>query len=250
MASPAPLNTQTIQDAVHIAYTQATDTPLITDDDGILRLNLINKGIDHWQFFNQVRWRELYVYNATGPTIVANTIKYAIAQSDFRELSSRLRILRSDGSYEYVEIYSPEKYARYMDSLGTVANPDGNRVACITGNPANGYQLNLGWIPSNTDPSTGGVIYFDYYKYANKMATMADIPEMLNPQFLVAFATGELFVDDDVNLYTKYSSDADDLLDDMAAENDLLPDYESNAVEDQGEWAGATTGGGGFAMGV
>jgi hypothetical protein len=248
MATPAPLTTQTIMDAIHISYTQATDTPLITDDDGVLRLNLINKGIDRWQFFNATRWRELYKYNASGGVIIASQIVYPITQTDFRELSSRLRILRTDGTYEFVEIVSPERYARYMNDPGPNATEmlDGKRVASITGNQAAGYQINLSWIPTSTDPSTGGTIYFDYYKFANKMSVMTDVPEMQNPQFLVAFATGELFVDDDVNLYTKYNSDSEDLLNDMSSENSLLPDYESNAIEDQGEWAG----GGGFALGV
>lgn len=247
-AVPAPLTTQTIMDAAHIAYTQATDTPAITDDDGVLRLNLLNKGIDRWQFFNTTRWRELFVYNAAGPTIATNQVVYPITQTGFRELSSRLRILRTNGSYEFIAIVSPERYARYMNDPAptTTETLNGNRVACITGNPASGYQINLGWIPTSTDPSTGGAIFFDYYKFANKMTTMADIPEMLNPQFLVGFIVGELFVDDDVNLYTKYSSDSNTLLDDMSAENDMLPDYESNAIEDQGEWAS----GGGFAIGV
>jgi hypothetical protein len=246
MASPAPLKVQTIMDATHVAYTQATDTPLITDEDGILRLTLLNKGIDVWQFFRGVRWLELFLYNVQGPTITVGTVQYPIDQSDFRELSSRLRLLCPDASYKYVEVYSPQRYARYMNSLGTVETSDGSLVCTITGNIASGYTLNLGWIPKVGDGTVGAVAYYDYYKYANKMKTMTDIPEMRNPQFLVAFMTGELFVDDDVNLYTKYSSDATTLLSDMASENEALPDYESNAVEDAGEWAA----GGGFAIGL
>lgn len=233
-------------DAAHVAYTQATDTPLITDDDGVLRLNLLNKGIDRWQFFNNIRWRELYTYNATIGAITT-AIAYPLSSiTDFRELSSRIRLANTDGSYTYVTVYSPERYARYMDNKGTVDTPDGDRVCCITGNPSAGYQINLGWIPQTTDKEYGATIYFDYYRYAKKMVAMTDIPEMQNPQFLVAYITGELFVDDDVTLYQKYNSDATAILGDMSSENDLMPDYESNAIEDRGDIAAT----GGFAMGV
>lgn len=246
-AVAAPLNTQTIMDAAHVAYTQATDTPLITDTDGVLRLNLLNKGIDRWQFFNGVRWRELYAYNASAGTVAASTIIYPLSSiTDFRELSSRLRIANTDSSYTYVTVVSPEKYARYMDAGGRVELPDGSLGCCVIGNPSAGYQIHLGWIPQATDREIGGTIYFDYYRYAKKMNAMTDIPEMQNPQFLVAYITGELFVDDDTNLYTKYNSDSMNLLGDMSAENDVMPDYESNALEDRGDWAA----GGGLAIGV
>jgi hypothetical protein len=248
MASPAPLTTQTISDGINIKYTQATDTPLVTDDDGKLRINLINEGIDRWQFFNNVRWRELLVLNFQGPTIQTNTVTYSIDASDFRELSSRLRLLCTDGSYKYVEIYSPQRYQRYMDSKGNVETDDNGLVCCISGNPSAGYQINLGWVPGalSGDVTVGAVAYFDYYKFADKMVSMTDVPEMQNPQFLVSYVTGELFVDDDVNLWTKFNTDAMNVLGDMSTDNDEMPDYESNAIEDNGEWAR----GGGFRFGV
>lgn len=247
MASPAPLSTQTISDGINIKYTQATDTPLITDDDGILRLSLINEAIDRWQFFNNTHWNELLVINFQGPTIQAGVTTYSLDASDFRKLSSRLRLKCTDGSYRYVNIFSPQRFQRYLDSVGYVETDDNGLVCCISGNQAAGYQLNLGWVPGATqDPTTGATAYFDYYKFADKMQSMTDVPEMGNPQFIVSYATGELFVDDDVNLWTKYNTDAMNQLGDMSTDNDDMPDYESNAIEDNGEWSAN----GGLRMGV
>lgn len=228
------MTVQDISDDIHVAYEQATDTPAITDDDGALRLKLINKGIRRWQFENGVRWRELWVINATGPTITANTVSYPLTQADFRELGSEIRILKLDGSYTRAKVVAPEHYKEYMNGNGQVIDNNPGLVVAVSGNPSTGYFLNLGWVPTSGDPTVGGVIYFDYYKFAKKMTQMSDTPEMSNPGALVPYVTGELFVNDDVNLYTKFNGDFLNDLANMRDENDELPPYASNAIENQG----------------
>lgn len=223
-----------ICDAIHVAYEQATDTPAISDDDGVMRINLINKGIRRWATEDGVRWRELDVLNAIGPTVVAGQVVYPITQTDFKELGSKLRLIKTDGSLQKYSIVTTEYYTQNMDGNGLVLDSEGKPAVCITGNPAVGYTINLGWIPNTNDGTVGGVMYFDYYKYANKVSLMTDIPEMSNPNFLIAYAVAELFVNDDVNLYTKFNGDALNDLSNMRVVNDALPPYASNAIENQG----------------
>jgi hypothetical protein len=234
MANVLPMTVQDISDDIHVAYEQATDTPALTDDDGLMRLKLINKGIRRWQYENSVRWKELDVLNAAGAVIVAGQIVYPITQSDFRELGSKIRIINLDGSKTIVDIVDSEYYRNYMNGTGLVQGYNPPRVAAISGNPSLGYSINLGWVPMATDNNIGGTIYFDYYKFAKKMALMTDIPEMSNPNFLVSYSTAELFVNDDVNLYTKFNGDALNDLSNMRDENDAAPPFASNSIENQG----------------
>lgn len=229
MANQEPMTVNDLLDSIHVAYEQAqpSDGPSLSDDDGVIRLNLINKAIRRWEFDNDVRWRELYVYNVTGPTILAGVTSYPLTQTDFREFAGRLRLLRTDGAYAKVDLISPELFAKYVTTASTTK-------ACITGNPSSGYTLHLLWSPATNDGTIGGTILFDYYKYAKKMAVPADIPEMSNPQFIVDYVVGELFVNDDVNLYTKFNGDALNALSNMRTANDATPPYASNTLENQG----------------
>jgi hypothetical protein len=233
MSTAINMTAQDLLDAIHIKYEQATDTPALTDDDGKIRMSLLNEGINRWETEDDTRWRELLVLNAVGPTIVAGTISYALTQTDFREFGSRIRFIKTDGTYFYVDITTVENLQRHINTVGYVNPTTGALQAAISGNRAVGYKLNLGWIPSATDATVGAIGYFDYYKWANRLVVVTDVPELSNPYFLIDFVTAELFVTDDVNLYTKFSSDASNKLDDMQTNNEAQPPYASSAIEDQ-----------------
>ena len=233
MAVTVNLNTQTILDAIHIKYEQATDTPLLTDDDGKIRISLINEGINTWETSDDTRWRELIVLNAQESAIVAGQVTYPINYDDFREMGSRVRLLRTDGSYMYADVVTPEFYQQYMNSKGLVTPFNGDLVVSVSGNRVNGFQMNLGWIPNTSDGTVGAIPYFDYYKWANRMVNIADVPELSNPYYLVDYVTGELFANDDINLYQKFSTDADEKLEAMRTANEADPPYASTAIEDQ-----------------
>jgi len=234
MPTTNQIKTQDLLDAIHIKYEQATDTPLLTDDDGKIRMSLLNEGINHWETEEDTRWKELIVLNAQGSTIAAGKVVYDLSTfDDFREMASRVRLLRADGSYAYASVVTPETFQQYMNGNGQVISKLGGLVVCISGNGALGYQMHLGWVPSVSDGTIGAIPYFDYYKWANRLVTVNDVPEMSNPYYLIDYVTGELFVNDDVNLYSKFSSDAEGKLDDMQTNNEAQPPYASSAVEDQ-----------------
>lgn len=233
MSTTSAVTTQNILDAIHNKYEQATDTPALTDDDGIIRLNLMNEGINRWETEDDTRWRELLVLNATGSTISNLKVAYDLSQDDFRELASRIRFLRTDGTYFYADVVTPETLQRHINTAGYTNPTTGALQVAISGNRGNGYQMNLGWIPKTGDATVGAVPYFDYYKWADHMETGDDIPEMANPYFLVDYVTAELFVNDDTDLYQKFNADATSKLDDMQTNNEALPPYASTAIEDQ-----------------
>lgn len=234
-SNTVPLSVQDILDAAHSRYEQATDTPGLTDDDGKIRLSLLNEGINTWETENGVRWRELWTYNTTFGPLAAGTVSYSISADDFREFGSRIRFLRADGSRFYINLVSQENYARHIN--------ENKQVATTSGNPADGYQIQLGWIPLANDGTVGATGYYDYYRWALRMSSMQDVPELSNPFYLIDYITAELFANDDINLYQKFDGDRDEKLSNMVDENEKLPPFASNAIEN-------VSGDNSYAMGV
>jgi hypothetical protein len=77
------------------------------------------------------------------------------------------------------------------------------------------------------------------YRQAEPLADAGDVPEMSDPQFLVAYATSELMIDDDINQFSKYSNDALLILANMRQVNERLAQgQEMSAFDDFSEGLG------------
>ena len=53
--------------SVHVAYEQAADAPALNDEDGQIRLNLLQKAVRRWSTDNVTKWNELFSVGDIGP---------------------------------------------------------------------------------------------------------------------------------------------------------------------------------------
>ena len=188
--------------SVHVAYEQAADAPALNDEDGQIRLNLLQKAVRRWSTDNVTKWNELFSVGDIGPI--------------------------QPGQREYD---LPEGYS---------LSGEGGKFVTILGNPQIGHKLRLGWIPKSGDQEIGKTIIVKYYREPFIPTKLDDVLEMSDPNFAVAYVTAELFVNDDANLYTKYNSDAMILLANMRQRNELAPDGQFSGLEGDigigGDW--------------
>ena len=55
--------------SVHVAYEQAADAPALNDEDGQIRLNLLQKAVRRWSTDNVTKWNELFSVGDIGPIL-------------------------------------------------------------------------------------------------------------------------------------------------------------------------------------
>lgn len=212
-----------ILDSVHIAYEQATDTPSISEDDGAIRLNLLQKGVRRWGKDNTTRWDELFTVATIGP-IIAGQQEYNIDDPDDPDAPG-LNLPEAvflQGSSRPMEVHAPQQ----------ITGVDGHFVTFL-GNGRTGHKLRLGWTPSDTDQETGKTLTVLFYREPFVPTGLTDRVEMSDPEYLVAYITGELFVNDDTNMYAKFNGDALNSLDNMRQRNGQVALGQSNGIESQ-----------------
>lgn len=219
------MNVEEILDAVHINYEQATDAPALSDEDGLIRLSLLQKVVDGWGRNNNTRWQELFTIETLGPITAGSTqIPLAeelhLCESFFLQGESR-----------------PMKVKKPWQVTGVE-----ERYLFITGNPSDGYVLNLGWTPEAGDPEVGKTIKAVYYRTAAKPTKASDVLEMSDPYYAVDEVTAELFSNDDVDLYNKFHNSALQRLNDMREKNDQTVWGEENGIDNHDNDEGPTFG--------
>lgn len=209
--------------SVHVAYEQAADAPALNDEDGQIRLNLLQKAVRRWSTDNVTKWNELFSVGDIGP-IQPGQREYDLPEG--YSLSSGFYL---QGSSEPLRVKSPSQ----------LTGEDGKFVT-ILGNPQIGHKLRLGWMPKSSDQEIDKTIIVKYYREPFIPTKLDDVLEMSDPNFAIAYVTAELFVNDDANLYTKYNSDAMILLANMRQRNELVPDGQFSGLEGDigigGDW--------------
>jgi hypothetical protein len=211
-------------DTINSLVSNDSDTPLSTDDEWAVRLNLINIAIDKWSM-GDVFWDELWTTYTHASTVSAART-YTITATDLRFLGGSLQ-LTLDGATSYVQIISPEEYETYAGEA---------RVAYITGNVSAGWTLNLGWTPVAGDGTFGATISFNYYKYATKFTSSSnttDEPEMSDPNYIIYdVAATKSLLESKNNQFSIFSTEAGKSLDNMRIINDIKPSNNSDRMED------------------
>lgn len=223
MANLLPVTLQDIQSKINTLTSSSIDTPASNDDQWLIRLNYINLAVSSWAS-KDILWRELYITYTASATI-STSRTYAIdGVNDFRMMASLLRLTDVNGSIKYIDIIEPDKLTAYRGN---------GRVAYITGNPAIGYTLNLGWTPAVGDSDYGNTISFDYYSAGTKLANPTDKPQMSDPDYIIYWAAAqELSFNSRSALGANYQTMAEQCMDNMIIRNELLPAYASREIED------------------
>jgi len=216
------MTVQDILDAIHIAYEQATDTPPLTDEDGAMRLNLLQKGVRRWGRDNTTAWTELFSIVTIGP-IVAGQQDYNIDDpTDDGPQFNFPEAIYLEGSDAPMKVRAPRQ-------ITGVAG----RYVTFLGDNKNGHKVHLGWNPTDDDAETGKTMTLLFYRDPFVPTAVTDRVEMSDAQYLVAYVTAELFVNDDADLYAKFNGDALNLLTNMRQRNDMVAQGQYNGMETQ-----------------
>jgi len=208
------MTVQEILDAIHVGYEQAVDTPTLSDEDGEIRFSLVKKAVRRWASDNTTLWNELFELVEVGP-IEAGTQEYPLAAS--YNLGDAFFM---EGNSKALRVVAPHQLTGETGKFIT-----------IVGNKKDGYKVRLGWTPAAEDPEVGLKIIGRTYRDPFIPTSPSDALEMSDPEFAVAFVIGELFINDEPNLYSKFNNDALLLLANMRQRNERVIDGQYNGLE-------------------
>lgn len=207
-------------------YRGEADTPTSTDDEYIVALALSKEAISRWANYDGTYWKELFTTFSRSTelglqtTTIAGTSTYACPE-DMREAGGYVKLKDSDGyDVESYEILEPEQVQ--------FRNEDA-RYCYFTGDPNNGFTLNLNPVPT----ISGLTIDYTYYKKPTYFTTGTDKTEMADPMFIVHRMLANRFRVSRNPYYSSAKLDAENCLKTMQADNNsgtwanpwALPDH-------------------------
>lgn len=158
-------------------YRATNDVPASTESEYTIGLRLANEAIQRWATYDNTLWQELFTtlsLAGEGVTVTTGTTQYD-APDDFANAGGHIKLLNSDGTiFSTYPILEPQE-VQFKSQQGV--------YAYFTGDPANGYVLNLN--PTPTSTQNGKTINYDYYKTPTQFTTGSDVTEMSDPYFIV-----------------------------------------------------------------
>ncbi len=206
------MNLETILKNIHAQLEIAPLEIDLEDDETIARISLANIAIDTWAKVNNTRWNELYTTELTDSiTEGDNTFKL---DDKFRMLDSV--VLASSG--RKLEVKNARKTTKPGDYV------------YIEGNPRTGYELKFGKEITETDTLLNQKLRIGYYKNPTFLVNLDDVPEMLDPSFIVDYVAAAVSSDDDPNKYAIFSTSYSNKLINMVDSNDQIADGEDSTV--------------------
>ena len=202
-----------IFEAFHNLYRGEEETPASTDPEYTIGMRLANEAINHWASYDGTYWKELFntLQDADDgtKTITTSTTTYA-APDDMQEAGGFIKIKDSDDkTVQTYQIIEPQE----VQFKG-----DNSTYAYFTGDPSNGFTLNLN--PAPPSSLNGENIDYVYYKKPTEFATGGDISEMSNPYFIVHRMLANRFRISRNPFYTDALRDAENALGKMKQDND------------------------------
>lgn len=192
-------------------YRLEAQIPVSTDDEYVIALPLANEAVKRWARYENTYWKELFttlIESGEGTTIAADTTSYDTPE-DFKEGGGRIRILDTNGN-------TVRQY-RIIESQEAQFRTDNSQYAYFSGNPSDGYKLNLNPIPDSA--IVGLRIDYDYYKLPTLFTTGTDITEVPEPDFIVHRMLGNRFRGSRNPYYSSALRDAEDILKTMQLKN-------------------------------
>ncbi len=197
--------------AYYELYRAEATIPASTDDEYTIGLRLANEAIARWANYDNTFWKELFdtaQNSGDGTTITAGTTQYD-APGDMRQAGGFVKILDSDNN-------TVRSYA-ILEPQEAQFKTDNSHYAYFTGDPNNGFTLNLNPAP---DTAIDGMdIDFVYYKTPTLLTTGSSVPEMANPYFIVHRMLSNRFRASRNPYYQSALRDSEDMLKIMQMEN-------------------------------
>jgi hypothetical protein len=200
-----------IFEAYYNLYRAESQTPDSDDDEYTIGMRLANEAISRWANYDGTYWKELfttYQDSGEGSNITTDVTTYD-APSDFKEAGGFVKIMDSSGNtVRNYPILEPQEAQFRTDS---------GQYCYFTGDPGNGYVLNLN--PAPDSAISGNAIDFVYYKTPTLFTTGTDITEMPNPYFIVHRMLSNRFRASRNPYYQSALRDAEDALRIMQTDN-------------------------------
>lgn len=222
MASTAPYDLSDIQDRIETLVNNDADTPDTTDDEWSTRLNLINQSIGKWDA-QDVQWDELWKTYTHGSVVAAGTLTYTLTMTDMRTPADLVKLT----------LNSVDSYYPIVDEEAYYAMRQEEKVVYFTGSNKDGWVLNLGWTPATGDGTVGATISFPYYKYATRLSSTPDVPEMSDPNYIIYdVAAAKSLMEGNNDQFSIYSTEANDCMDRMKINNEATKQFESGKMPD------------------
>jgi len=211
---------------IHTLLEKDTDYPTSSDEDYLLRLELLKDAIMVWEYDNEngTLWNELFTTLQDSDVLLGGEKLTVAGQSsydcpsDFVFPSSYVKIGTGDTTVYYKRI-DPKEAPNYANS--------GLHVYYVRGNKKTGFKIYL-----LDTPEAGLPIDYDYYKSAFQPTTGTDVLEMADPQFSVYWVLAELVKDDDPGLAGQYQQVALNKLDAMRMRNNQQSYGQDNLIFD------------------
>lgn len=196
-----------IFDQVYSLYSGDVDYWDSASDEYALLRQYATAGINRWRYYEKTDWKELFTKLSDDPnneqTILASTFTYA-APSDFVKNTGYVKI----GGL----LYTPKTPARASVLVG---QGDSSRFVWFTGNPKDGYTLNINPL---AQISAGDAIDYPYYRTPTYFTAVDDVTEMSDPMFLVYFILSRLYKNDGEGFADEFNK-AEAMLEQMRTEN-------------------------------
>lgn len=223
------MNLTALQKRIHYILEKDSNTPTSTEEDYLVRLELICDAVGIWEHDNEngTQWKELFVSladvdsnvdtDADKVTVVGQSVY--TCPLDFVFPVSFIKIGTGDSAVYYRKIEPTE-----VDAYESTTED----VYYITGNRKVGYKIHL----MHTIPSAVLDINYDYYKTAFLPTTGTDVLEMEDEQFAIYWVLSELTKDDDPGLSSTYTQIAINKLDGMRLKNEQVSNYQYNEIVD------------------
>jgi hypothetical protein len=163
--------------AYYTLYRAEASIPTSTDDEYKIAIPLANEAINRWANYDNTFWSQLFdtfQNSGDGTTITTGTTQYD-GPGDMKEAGGIVKIVDSNNNtVRTYQIIEPQE-AQFKIDRG--------QYAYFTGDPNNGFTLNLN--PAPDSAINGMNIDFVYYKTPTLIATGSDVPDMSNPYFIV-----------------------------------------------------------------
>ncbi len=202
----------TIFDAYYTLYRAEATVPSTTDDEYTIGIRLANEAINRWSNYDNTYWKELFDTNLNDgsgdQTLVTAQTQY-VAPDNMREAGGFIKIKNSAGAtVRTYPIIEPQEAQFRTDS---------SSYAYFTGDPNNGFTLNINPAPDAT--VNGMSVDYIYYKVPTLFTTGADVSEMSQPYFIVHRMLANRFRASRNPYYQDAINDAEDVLKTMQMEN-------------------------------
>jgi hypothetical protein len=220
---PIILTLANLQDQIHALVEGDPDTPDTDDDDYIYTTRLINQSISQWENEKDCLWQELWTTNSAGGTVTAGDSTYS-APADFKMPGGFIRFDDGAGNVKKLQVMSPEDAQLYELS---------DQFCYFTGNPKDGYVLNLNFTPATGDGYVGTTIKYDYYKFASSVSSASDEVEMADPSFIVYRVAAQRYLQRrNIGAFQTFDALAQNALDMMKMQNAAVPNWQNGEIVD------------------